>query len=73
MAYLNTTTKHGTSHAAQAAFFMNEIATRYKRYRIYRQTFNELSELSTRELNDLGFSRSELRYLARKAAQEAQV
>jgi len=33
-----------------------------------RQTRNELSSLSTRELNDLGISRGDIPFIARSAA-----
>lgn len=36
----------------------------------YRATFNELSNLSTRELNDLGISRSSIRRCAYEAVYE---
>ncbi len=35
---------------------------------LYRETVRELNALSTRELNDLGIARGEIRYLARTAA-----
>lgn len=44
--------------------------TRFVRYRIYRQTVNELSDLSNRELADLGLHRSMIRRLAQQAAEE---
>ncbi|WP_170758751.1 DUF1127 domain-containing protein [Ruegeria lacuscaerulensis] len=44
--------------------------TRFTRYRIYRQTVNELSELSNRELADLGLHRSMIRRVALQAAED---
>jgi uncharacterized protein YjiS (DUF1127 family) len=40
----------------------------YRNWRRYRDTVSELSRLSNRELNDLGISRSDIPYVARKAA-----
>ncbi|MEN0079272.1 MAG: DUF1127 domain-containing protein [Pseudomonadota bacterium] len=37
-------------------------------YRIYRQTYNELSALPTRDLDDLGIGRAEIKRLALEAA-----
>ena len=37
----------------------------YRNWRRYRDTVNELSRLSTRELNDLGIIRSEIPGIAR--------
>lgn len=40
----------------------------WSRYRVYQRTLAELSTLSTRELNDLGISRSMITRLAHEAA-----
>jgi uncharacterized protein YjiS (DUF1127 family) len=39
----------------------------YRNWRRYRDTVSELSRLSTRELNDLGISRGDIEFVARKA------
>lgn len=39
--------------------------------RRYRRTLNELSELSDRELDDIGVVRGELEYVARRSARAA--
>ncbi len=36
----------------------------YKKWRNYRRTVNELSSLSNRELDDLGISRGDIKYVA---------
>jgi len=40
----------------------------YRNWRRYRDTVNELSRLSNRELNDLGISRGDIPHVARQAA-----
>ena len=40
----------------------------YRNWRRYRETVSELSRLSNRELSDLGISRSDIPYVARKSA-----
>lgn len=40
----------------------------YRNWRRYRETVNELSRLSNRELSDLGISRSDIPYVARKSS-----
>ncbi|WP_411505628.1 DUF1127 domain-containing protein [Brucella anthropi] len=45
---------------------MNLIRS-YNNWRRYRDTVNELSQLSTRELNDLGISRADIPFVARQA------
>lgn len=39
----------------------------YRNWRRYRDTVNELSRLSNRELHDLGLSRSDIHAVARKS------
>ena len=39
----------------------------YRNWRRYRETVSELQRLTTRELNDLGISRSDIPYVARKS------
>ncbi|GGA55748.1 DUF1127 domain-containing protein [Nitratireductor aestuarii] len=39
-----------------------------RNWRRYRETVNELSRLSNRELSDLGLARSDIPYVARKAS-----
>ena len=39
----------------------------YRNWRRYRETVNELNRLSNRELNDLGISRSEIPFVARRS------
>ncbi|ADZ88811.1 DUF1127 domain-containing protein [Brucella melitensis] len=46
---------------------MNLIRS-YNNWRRYRNTVNELSRLSPRELKDLGILPSEIPFVARKAA-----
>ncbi|RCL01376.1 MAG: hypothetical protein JSC085_000252 [Candidatus Tokpelaia sp. JSC085] len=45
---------------------MNLIRS-FNRWRRYRMTVNELSRLSTHELNDLGIYRADIPAIARKA------
>lgn len=68
MAYVNTTSAQTPSFFARIGTTLDALATRYKRYRMYRQTLNGLSELSNRELNDLGLSRANLRSVAWESA-----
>jgi uncharacterized protein YjiS (DUF1127 family) len=50
----------------EASTNMNLIRN-YRNWRRYRETVSELSRLSNRELSDIGFVRSEIREVARKA------
>ncbi|WP_170400407.1 DUF1127 domain-containing protein [Ruegeria arenilitoris] len=56
--------------ATVLASLIDAVKTRFVRYRVYSQTVNELSELSNRELADLGLHRSMIRRLAQQAAEE---
>jgi uncharacterized protein YjiS (DUF1127 family) len=71
MAYLTTTSAIGTSFGTRASAAFQNLATSYKQHRLYRETFNELSALSNRELSDLGLHRSNLHQIARESAQTA--
>ena len=42
------------------------IRKAYKDWRDYRTTVNELSRMSERELNDLGISRGDIPFVARR-------
>lgn len=44
-----------------------DVIGSFKNWRSYRKTVAELGALSNRELDDLGISRSEIPYIARKA------
>lgn len=70
MAYINTAT-NTSSFTARIGTFFDALATRRRQNRMFRQTFAELSELSNRELNDLGISRSEIRRIAIESSRDA--
>lgn len=44
------------------------ITTRFQKWRSYRRTYNELSRLSGRELEDLGISRYDIASVARRVS-----
>jgi len=50
------------------AGLFGRIAGAFVRRRIYKRTYAELNALTTRELDDLGISRSMISRLAREAA-----
>lgn len=56
--------KNNSKHETRPT--MNLIRN-YRNWRRYRDTVNELSRLSTRELNDLGIARGDIPFVARKA------
>lgn len=56
--------------AARITTLTHDIRARLQRRRVYRQTYRELSALSTRELSDLGLNRSMIRRIAYQAAYE---
>lgn len=47
---------------------IDSLVTRYRSWRKYRSTYEELMKLSSRELDDLGISRSEIPTIARRVA-----
>ncbi|WP_347310494.1 DUF1127 domain-containing protein [Defluviimonas sp. SAOS-178_SWC] len=68
MAYVNGVRGIEASLAERAAAFVNGLRDNHRRYRVYRQTMNELRALSDRELNDLGIHRSAITAIAMEAA-----
>lgn len=48
--------------------FFADMQERFARYRLYRQTVNELSALSGRDLADLGICRAQIRARAYEVA-----
>ncbi|HHX89490.1 MAG TPA: DUF1127 domain-containing protein [Paracoccus sp.] len=67
MAFLNETI-HGTGPLAGFRAAFAGLVEGWTRYGDFRRTYNELNALSTRELHDLGFSRSMLARVAHEAA-----
>lgn len=66
---------YATSHSTRVAGFLAPVADAYaalsaawQRSRVYTRTYAELNGLSTRELNDLGISRSMISRLSYEAA-----
>ncbi len=45
----------------------NKLITSYRNWRRYRETYNELMRLSSRELNDLGINRADIPTIARQS------
>ncbi|WP_368184194.1 DUF1127 domain-containing protein [Aestuariibius sp. HNIBRBA575] len=68
MAYATNTAAISTPIRDRAALTLNALKARYAAYQVYRSTVNELESLSTRELNDLGISRSGIKAIAMEAA-----
>jgi uncharacterized protein YjiS (DUF1127 family) len=71
MAYAANSATVATAKAPGFSGFLASLSERLRQYRVYRETYNELSTLSDRELNDLGMSRSMIRRLAIEASHEA--
>ncbi|KIC07892.1 hypothetical protein RA19_22515 [Leisingera sp. ANG-M1] len=57
-------------NVASPVGLLDALLVKFVRYRLYRQTVNELSALSGRELADLGLNRSEIKRVAYQAAYE---
>ncbi|QFT63835.1 protein of unknown function [Roseivivax halotolerans] len=68
MAYTNTQTQ--SRFSGLLATISEDLRARMERRRVFNQTVSELSQLSNRELADLGLNRSMIRTIAWQAAQE---
>ncbi len=70
MAMAHTQTAVKNAPLFSFAAMIEDAKSRFARRRIYRQTVNELSALSNRDLADLGLHRSMIRRLAKQASDE---
>jgi len=52
----------------KVTIMLDTLVNRYRTWRRYRSTYEELMKLSSRELDDLGITRSEIPGIARRAA-----
>lgn len=68
MAYTNDIRGTAPVSSASLSGMFKTVAERYGRYRVYRQTVAELSQLSDRELSDLGLSRAAIKGIAYETA-----
>lgn len=50
----------------ESVMIVSYILSKIRAWRLYRETIRELSQLSDRELNDVGLSRWEIPYVAKK-------
>ncbi|PTX05182.1 DUF1127 domain-containing protein [Pararhodobacter aggregans] len=68
MAYASAQTTRATGVFGQIAEAFSSLRTAWARSRVYVRTYNELNALTSRELADLGISRSMISRLAYEAA-----
>lgn len=68
MAYMNTSSTAGFGLMDRVANVFKSAKEGLHRRKVYNQTVSELRALSTRELNDLGISRSMITRIALEAA-----
>ncbi|MCW1932578.1 DUF1127 domain-containing protein [Pararhodobacter zhoushanensis] len=68
MAYASTQQTRGFGLFGQIASAFGSLSAAWTRSRVYVRTYNELNALTTRELADLGISRSMITRLAYEAA-----
>lgn len=69
MAYLTDTTTPLAAEISRTAAFFDRLSLRYRQRRAYRETLRGLSDLSSRELDDLGLNRGDLRRVSWEAAE----
>lgn len=71
MAYVTDTRAHGFAVVEFAKSAVKTLAASFAQYKVYSSTVNELSNLSDRDLNDLGVHRSAIKGIAIEAAYKA--
>lgn len=69
MTYFTDTATSAQSPASRIAAFFDAIALKMRQRKVYRQTFDELCTLNSRDLADLGMCRADFRRLSREAAE----
>ncbi len=68
MAVASNITSVNTGAFDRIAAMYRGIGERFAQYKVYRETFSELANLSDRELSDLGLYRADIKRLAIEAA-----
>ncbi|MGE4325917.1 MAG: DUF1127 domain-containing protein [Pseudodonghicola sp.] len=70
MAALTHSENHDATLLGRLTAWIANVRVRIERYRVYRQTMNEMGALNNQELADLGLHRSELRRVAYQASRK---
>ena len=73
MAYVSSNRAQSNSLVQRFADLRETALEGYRNWRVYRNTLNELSDLSAREMADLGINPSMIRRIALEAAYGKQV
>ena len=68
MAYASDLRATRANSLDRATSFRTDLRTRFDKYKVYRTTLRELSQLGDRDLADLGLHRSDIRTVAMQAA-----
>ena len=68
MAFANSIQAQDVRIADRFSTILNTISVRFAQHRTYRTTIHELSNLTNRDLADLGLHRSMINAIAREAA-----
>ena len=68
MSVMEYNSRFETARSEGIVGFVNGLRDRVARYQTYRRTFDELENLSDRELSDLGIHRSMIRSVAYRSA-----
>lgn len=71
MTYATQTRTTTGALGARLGGLRSALAGRYAKYKVYRNTMNELSALTDRDLADLGINRSMISSIATEAAETA--
>jgi uncharacterized protein YjiS (DUF1127 family) len=69
MAYFTDTNVAVSAQPSRIAAFFDAAALKLRQRKVYRQTFNELCTMTSRDLADLGMCRADFRRLSLEAAE----
>lgn len=69
MTYFTDTNAAVSAQPSRIAAFFDAIALKMRQRKAYRQTYNELCTMTSRDLADFGMSRADFRRLSKEAAE----
>ncbi len=55
-----------TTSKKKGNIMLHDLVSKYRSWKKYRETYDELARMSSRELNDIGISRADIGSIARQ-------
>jgi uncharacterized protein YjiS (DUF1127 family) len=68
MTYITETNVSISAQPSRIAAFFDALTLKMRQRKMYRQTYNELCSMTSRDLTDLGMCRGDIRRISKEAA-----